>query len=324
MKKAVVFTLLIETSPQALPLGAACISSSIREKQSLNDTLEVKLLKCSMEEEGFLAENPSDFCLKKILSAFSEENSSSMENNQNQSKTVPDFVLFSVFVWNRKVLCQVASKLKKLYPHIITIAGGPEVTSNPQSFSEFDYAVSGQGEEIIPALLEDITFKKNNLSKHKIHYGTVQDLALLPSPYLSKEINLSEYGGALWELARGCPFKCSYCYESKGEKKIRYFPEERLEKELELFSKEKIRQVFVLDPTYNADKKRALRMLDLISKKAPDIFFYFEARAEFIDREMAKAFTRVNCALQFGLQSADSEVLRLVHRSFDKKIFSQS
>ena len=60
------------------------------------------------------------------------------------------------------------------------------------------------------------------------------ELNTLSSPYLDGTLDPAEYGGALWELARGCPFKCSYCYESKGEKKIQYFPMERIEKELEL------------------------------------------------------------------------------------------
>ncbi|MBR4599011.1 MAG: radical SAM protein, partial [Treponema sp.] len=144
------------------------------------------------------------------------------------------------------------------------------------------------------------------------------------SPYLDGTLDVAKYGGALWELARGCPFKCSYCYESKGEKKIAYFPMERLEKEIELFAKKNISQVFVLDPTYNASKERAINMLKIIEKKAPGMFFYFEARAEFIDRELARAFARIPCCLQIGLQSANPEVLKNVHRTLDKKKFEKN
>ena len=147
---------------------------------------------------------------------------------------------------------------------------------------------------------------------------------LTASPYLDGTLDVAKYGGALWELARGCPFKCSYCYESKGEKKIAYFPMERLEKEIELFAKKNISQVFVLDPTYNASKERAIKMLKIIEKKAPGMFFYFEARAEFIDRELARAFARIPCCLQIGLQSANPEVLKNVHRTLDKKKFEKN
>ena len=124
----------------------------------------------------------------------------------------------------------------------ITIAGGPEVTANLNSFSDFDYLVCGQGEESVPQLIEQIiknNLQTSNVNPHIIPSSKVQ-VENLTSPYLDGTLNLKEYDGALWELARGCPFSCSYCYESKGEKKVNLFPQERLEKELDLFAKENI------------------------------------------------------------------------------------
>ena len=80
----------------------------------------------------------------------------------------------------------------------------------------------------------------------------------------------------------------------------------------------------MLDPTYNASKERAIKMLKIIEKKAPRMFFYFEARAEFIDMELARAFSRIPCCLQIGLQSANPEVLKNVHRTLDKKKFTKN
>ena len=96
---------------------------------------------------------------------------------------------------------------------------------------------------------------------------------------------------------------------------------ERIKAELELFAKKRVPQVFVLDPTYNVNKKRAVELLRLIAAKTPETFYYFEARAEFIDRELAREFTKIPCALQIGLQSANEEVLKLVNRPWDKKKF---
>ena len=290
----------------------------------------------------------------------------------------PDFVCFSVYVWNRVILEKTCLELKKLLPDCVCISGGPEVTANPLSFHSFDYMIAGQGERAMVELLEKITengktdleqeaFTERSRSagfafgvqgvyrtEKSIHgfsdshenFPTENSLSaetpppvgqsnpiiracplppdLTASPYLDGTLDVSKYGGALWELARGCPFKCSYCYESKGEKKIAYFPMERLEKEIELFAKKNISQVFVLDPTYNASKERAIKMLKIIEKKAPGMFFYFEARAEFIDRELARAFARIPCCLQIGLQSANPEVLKNVHRTLDKKKFEKN
>ena len=161
----------------------------------------------------------------------------------------------------------------------------------------------------------------NDIPTEKIFYGKRESLENLTSPYLDKTLNPKKYDGALWELARGCPFKCSYCYESKGDKKVEYFSLDRIKNELDIFVKNDIKQIFVLDPTYNVDKSRAIKLLDYIRQKVKQIFFHFECRAEFLNVELVKSFSKINCSLQIGLQSASEEVLKTVNRIFNKKDF---
>ncbi len=338
-------TVLVETSPQALPLGAACIASALKHKTELAD-FDVVLESYSLESKI----NTPELVAENILEKYSNLK----------------IVCFSVYVWNRHFLEKVAFILKKSMPGLVCVAGGPEVTAYPSGFEYFDYMIAGEGERAVPELIckliknrdfcidneqyvpgfafgiqgvyqktcFDTVQKKDGCSEselagfrgQKISLPSVvravpPDVSLIESPWLDGTIDPSLYGGALWELARGCPFKCSYCYESKGEKKIQYFPMERLSQELDFFARKKIAQIFVLDPTYNASKKKAIEMLKLIKKKAPDIFFYFEARAEFIDKELAQAFSSVSCCLQFGLQSSNPEVLAKVNRTLNKKEF---
>lgn len=320
MKKLICTTLLVETSPQGIPLGAACIASAIKASPLTKGKYDVELIDFSLEDAEIM-----------LAKQNGGENAVSVLIAKRLAQKSPDFACFSVYVWNRNILSRAAVELKKILPDCICIAGGPEVTADPTSFDSFDFMTAGQGELATAELLNEIESGKNpddipgiyerKDSRQNVVRAVPCPVELCPSPYLDGTIDPSKYGGALWELARGCPFKCSYCYESKGEKKIAYFPMERLEKEIELFAKKNIAQVFVLDPTYNASKERAMKMLKIIEKKAPGMFFYFEARAEFIDRELAHAFARIPCALQIGLQSANPDVLKNVHRTLDKKKF---
>ena len=326
-EKIVCATLLVEKSPQALPLGAACVASSIKSRFK---NLEVLLFSPTMEDSEYFGKSDvekANIFAEKLL-AFADVKA----------------VCLSVYVWNRLVLEKVGLSLME--KGILVIAGGPEITANPDSFVGADFVVSGEGEAAVPLLLEKLEksskydiadtsiFEKDFaedaffVEKSKYHPETKKvfykkSLAgeELTSPYLDGTLDLSKYEGALWELARGCPFKCSYCYESKGEKKVRLLPMERIEKELKLFAEKDVPQVFVLDPTYNANKERALSLLKMMAKITPNTFYYFEARAEFIDRQIAKAFTKLPCAVQFGLQSSDEEVLKKVNRSFNKSQF---
>ena len=326
-EKIVCATLLVEKSPQALPLGAACVASSIKSRFK---NLEVLLFSPTMEDSEYFGKSDVEKAniFAENLLAFADVKA----------------VCLSVYVWNRLVLEKVGLSLME--KGLLVIAGGPEITANPDSFVGADFVVSGEGEAAVPLLLEKLEnaskFGKSDtgifekdfaeeaffVEKSKYHPETKKvfykkSLAGedLTSPYLDGTLDLSKYEGALWELARGCPFKCSYCYESKGEKKVRLLPMERIEKELKLFAEKDVPQVFVLDPTYNANKERALSLLKMMAKITPNTFYYFEARAEFIDRQIAKAFTKLPCAVQFGLQSSDEEVLKKVNRSFNKAQF---
>ena len=299
-------TLLIEKSPQALPLGAACVASAIKHSAELNGKCDVSLKAFCLEDKDF----PKD---KNAASKFIAEK---LVEKAGSSKEA--VFCFSCFVWNIKILAGASKILKE--KGYVCIAGGPEITAHPSFYKDFDYTVSGEGEVSVPKLIAKILLKKSEKSDTVI-ISQSPDLNLIHSPYLDGIIDPSEYEGALWELARGCPFKCAYCYESKGEKTVRLFPMERIKAELELFAKKKVPQVFVLDPTYNVNKKRAVELLRLIAQKTPDTFYYFEARAELMDRELAREFTRIPCALQIGLQSANEQTLKLVNRPFDKKKF---
>ena len=78
----------------------------------------------------------------------------------------------------------------------------------------------------------------------------------------------------------------------------------------------------MLDPTFNFNKKTAKEILQLIRDKAPDIYFFFEVRAEFVDEEMAKLFASINATLQIGIQSSSNDVLKNINRTINKDSFA--
>ncbi len=310
-KHCVLFTtLLVETSPQALPLGLACVASAV--KQNLSQLRQATIEICDF--------SPEDVFLRSL----NDEKKAEIIAQKILSKD-PSVICFSVYVWNRYILTDVAKKIKQAKPTVFLLAGGTEVTANPKSFTQqndnpFDCLVSGEGENAVSEIV--CSYLKNGKKTDEcIVYSKPYNLENATSPYLDGTLDAQKYSGALWELARGCPYSCSYCYESKGEKKVRYMPKKKLYEELDFFVSTDVKQVFVLDPTYNIEKNRALDLLRYIEKKAQNIFFHFECRAEFIDLKLARAFAQIPCSLQIGLQSSNEKVLTLVNRTFNKKEF---
>lgn len=250
------------------------------------------------------------------------------------AEPTPVAIGFSMYVWNRELSCEIAAEVRRNYPAIILFCGGPEVTADPQSVTNvgiFDFVIVGEGE--VPFLSFCQTLETGG--DYSIIPGVllpdsailpppppVTNLDTIPSPYLTGVIDTHSNPGILWQLSRGCSFTCDFCFDSRGIHGVRHFSLERVESELRHFAATGVRQIFVLDSTFNLDQKRAKKILRMIEKSAPGIHFHFEVRNEFIDREMATLFAQIACSLQIGLQSADREVLRQVGRSFDKADFS--
>ena len=296
--KLVLVSIHVEPGPRAVPLGPAMLASVLRG--AFGEAIQTRVV------DAFVTEPAAD-CAARILASD------------------PELVGFSMYVWNRSQTLEIAAHLKRAKPGIVIFAGGAEATADTEgvlSDPAMDFVLPGEGEELIVEALGRLLQGATPWSIAAwAKPATVKNLADLPSPYLDGTLRPEDYGGALWELSRGCPFTCDFCYEARGTAGTRRIPLARVEAELELFEARGIGEVFVLDPTFNYHKVQAKQVLRLIAAKAPSIHFFFEVRSEFIDREMAELFAATRCTLQIGLQSAHDEVLRNISRSFDPEDF---
>ncbi|MBI9095919.1 MAG: radical SAM protein [Sphaerochaeta sp.] len=237
----------------------------------------------------------------------------------------------SVYLWNRTWFDQFSRHLKELAPAITLFAGGTEVTANPHSFDLglYDFLTLGEGEQSTPLALSLLLEGKEPQGQgiltegKELSYAFPQDLSILDSVFLSGSASDFVKPGAsiLWEMTRGCPFSCAFCFESKGIRAVRHFTYERINEELEYLLANQVDEVFILDPTFNMDKERTVLMLSLLVEKAQDIHFIFELRAELLDAEIADLFAQLNCSLQIGLQSSNPEVLQAINRRFEPALF---
>jgi hypothetical protein len=292
-------------SPQSIPLATAFLKSYAGES-----SVSIRLA------DFFLGDNAVTCAGKLAASA-------------------PDAVGFSLYLWNRQLCSEIATELRRVRPDIRLLCGGPEVTADPESIAAsgcFDYIIVGEGEVPFSTLCQALASGETHpLIPGVLLPGSsvlppppspITDLDTIPSPFLTGVIDTRACPGVLWQLSRGCSFTCDFCFDARGIHGVRQFSLDRLEAELRHFTACGVNQVFVLDSTFNLDKERAKKILRMIRRLAPDIHFHFEARCEFIDRDMAKLFAGIACSVQIGLQSANQVALKLVGRSFNKTDFS--
>jgi len=255
----------------------------------------------------------------------------------------PTIVGFSLYCWNSKAAGEIAGILKRERHSLVLIAGGPDAEffadRDSSSGLPFDAVFFGPAETSVqtwmrnrntaargdnassaplagPALNSNLTLKATQFIKSE-----PVDLSKLSSPWLSGLLDVPKNHEVLWELTRGCPYRCSYCYEGRGLATVQHVPEKRLESELAFFVNEGVEKVFVLDPTFNLQKDRALSLLSLLKEKGDNILWNFEVRAELLDAKQAQAFGDLNCSVQIGLQSIQPKVMEAIGRDFDRKLF---
>lgn len=290
-----------EKSVMSFPLGALCIKTAVNGDGKLPHAVLF---------EHYRDENPK-------------------EAAESCALRKPFAVGLSVYIWNSEWCDEFAEKLKSLCPETVIFAGGPQMAKYADSYltGEFPnpvytFVVVGEAETAVVKSLHRISEGK---SVEKVIKDEVPDLNSLGSVFLSGEADrqLEITDGILWELSRGCPFGCAFCFEGRGKKTVRSYPFERIEAELGYLVGRNVKNIFVLDPVFNLNRERAKKIMNLLIEKCPDyMHFTFEVRAELLDDELAKMFSRLNCSLQIGLQSSNEKVLENIGRTFDKQVFA--
>lgn len=298
-----------EQSPMAYPLGALCIQTALLSDSRLTDRIEVSL-------SHFLADTHDPFEAAHEIAGMQVS-----------------VVGISLYLYNRPWFEQFWKQLRSLRKDIHLFAGGPETMADPRMLLEsgIDMLILGEGEETVCDAMVDILDGRVpegrgiQTSPHQIALARhPSDLSSLTSPLLSGIADPSAFEGVLWEMTRGCPYHCAFCFESRGNRSVRTYPEERLRRELKLLIDHGVEHVFVLDPTFNMQRERTVRMLTMLRDMAPEaMHFTFEVRAELLTDEIASLFGQFHCSLQIGLQSSDPEVLKTIGRRFNPDLFAQ-
>ncbi len=198
-----------------------------------------------------------------------------------------DIVTFSTYVWNFEISKAIAENLKKKNPETTIFFGGPHIPDTKEKGLEallrknpfIDFASPGEGEMVFKSFLENYPEKNwrevpslvfldenDNFAYTPRELG-IQNLNTIPSPFLEgyfdsliKE-NPDEIWIGLFETNRGCPFNCRFCDWRRLVAKrgiTNYDLEERIFKEIDWFSQNKIEFVYCCDANFGIFKDRDL------------------------------------------------------------------
>jgi radical SAM superfamily enzyme YgiQ (UPF0313 family) len=253
-------------------------------------------------------------------------------------KIKPRLIGFSCYIWNFEKILRVCRRIKKCDPAIFIVLGGPEATPRAKEIlvkeKAVDAVIRGEGEVAFAELvynfgkdlskISGLSYRADKIVIDNPDRNQLADLEVIPSPYLSKTIDLKDKNilDVPLETSRGCSFRCGYCYYHKNFPQVRNFPLSRVEKELKFILARKPKEVYLMDATFNADPKRAKKVLRLFVKHNKSSSLHVELKAELVDEEMASLLQKANCLnIEIGIQSTNSKTLKAVQRNFGRERF---
>ncbi|HHT9106432.1 MAG TPA: B12-binding domain-containing radical SAM protein [Candidatus Wujingus californicus] len=245
------------------------------------------------------------------------------------------------FYWNEA--SEVIETAKKTNPEIITVVGGPVVTSDPKLALEnmkFDYGVIGEGEitmaELAAALTSDgdlgkvrglIFHDKDNGLTVTAPREAISDLDSLPFPDFegfeySKWLSISrdQLGGVEFDFgnevrfhqittSRSCPYNCTFCYHPLGQK-YRQRSLDNVFQEIDyLVRKYNINILNILDELFSFDEKRVYEFSSRIKKY--NIRWMAQWRADNVNENILKTLKDSGIlSLGIGVESMSDKVLK--------------
>ena len=243
----------------------------------------------------------------------------------------PDAIGFSCYIWNWNMVSELLPDLSKVLPDTDIWLGGPEVSFHSESileqFPNVKGIMIGEGEVTFCEILERYqTMDQNDFSSVAglcLRSGytaprETTDLNGIPFPYHNTEqfINRIVY----YESSRGCPYRCSYCL-SAIDKTVRLRDLRLVEKELDFFLENKVRQVKFVDRTFNCIHEHAMAIWQYLYEHDNGITnFHFEISADIIRDDELEILSKLRpgqVQLEIGVQSINEKTLETINRRMD-------
>ena len=245
----------------------------------------------------------------------------------------PDVIAATFWLFTHQMQIEVLSRAVQLIDNVKVVCGGPEFLGDNEDFLRrhtfVTAIIKGEGEEALPAFLESLDNEAGRTDDaaltaikgicwisptdgtyHDNGIARVTDFASLKYPEESSFFKWDKPFVQL-ETTRGCFNTCAFCV-SGGEKPVRYQSIEQVQARLENIYAHGIKDIRVLDRTFNYDTDRACRMLDLFMQYDGKMRFHLEIHPSLLSETLKNKLAELPKGLlhlEAGIQSLDSMVL---------------
>ena len=249
----------------------------------------------------------------------------------------PHYIFATGWLFNIDYLLAVLGRVSSLCSPKGIFLGGPEFLGDNTNFlknNSFITAVfKGEGEEIFEPFISSLLNSDEKWREipgfefidmegmhRSLPVSTKEFISLAPptcSPLFSWDKSFVQL-----ETSRGCFNSCRFCVSGIDRSPVTDIPVEELGERLKLIVSKGIRQVRVLDRTFNANPLRAISLLQLFSEFAGQLNFHLEVHPALLHissgndsspvaklRQMLESLPAGLLHLEAGIQTLQQDVL---------------
>lgn len=239
-----------------------------------------------------------------------------------------DFIGISTYTGNMLYDAIKVSKMAKEYSDSIVVWGSYHPTSVPEQTLQndyVDYVIRGEGEETFLNMI--------NLYEKKKDFSKLNGVNLNPAAppiYIDKLpfpdydlIEIKKYPNFYISTSRGCPYRCTFCYNSYGSDCMQPYKEFSFKKSVELIgnlsSKYKKRTFTIVDDNFPSNRERLKKISNEMRKM--DVKFDICCRANYADLETLYYLKRAGCwQMQIGVESGSQRILNFLKKGTTVKM----
>ena len=247
---------------------------------------------------------------------------------------LPSIIGFSAVTPVVNSAYRLAEKIKKTFPDIFLIIGGPHASALPEEplNNFFDFVIIGEGENTIidllnnlnnPEKVKGIAYKQNGnmqITEPREFITALDDLPF-PARDLFPELKLYRGQEALGSrvpvgsilTSRGCPFSCTFCFKAIFGNKFRArSPENILLEWIHLIKDYKVKEIAIVDDSFTTDVNRVIKFCDLLIKEKLKVRWSCPngIRIDIGDIDMLEKMKEAGCyRVALGIESGNQEVL---------------
>lgn len=236
-------------------------------------------------------------------------------------------------------MMQVTRMVKRVHPEISMWWGGPHVSDFPEEtmhHPEIDGCIPFEGEvafcEVLdrlargqePSDVPGVYYRKGSEVIHTGPRPSIKDLDSIPTP--RREIlDYRKYYYVLGTEAvatsmltsRGCPYNCSFC-NTPGRNTWRWRTATNVVDEMERCQELGIREIYMIDDTFNVRKDRTLAICDEILRRKIKVNWNFRARVNIVCPETIEAVKKAGCTrVHIGVEAGTDEGMRSLNKALD-------